>query len=200
MDFGWKQIWKLYGWRELFSKKNKLFYFSVIVVALAVASVISVNERNLTYILIKNVLNIDISILPTLLGFNLGAYALIIGFLSNKNLLDALTEKHGDNSSLAIEKISGIFAINIITQAFTLLFAFLVQQIIVFIESIHLSQSWENMFYSNNYVTILNLGSFFIILFLTIYSIALVIQNAINIFDFNQLFTYFSLKDEDTKK
>ncbi|MEB0263392.1 MULTISPECIES: hypothetical protein [unclassified Mucilaginibacter] len=197
MDFGWKQIWKLYGWKKLFSWNNRLFYFTVIVTLLLFCSILILNEKNLAYTLVKKILDVDISILPTLLGFNLGAYALIIGFLSNKNLLEALTDKHGTNSATSIEEISGVFAINIITQAFTLLLAFLSQTILVFIENINLSEKWLDILYSDMYTNSVNDIYFLLITFFTLYSIALVIQNAINIFDFNQLFTYFSFKKQE---
>jgi hypothetical protein len=194
MDFGWKHIWKLYGWKGLFSEKNKLFYFTLIVVCLTLLTILIANECNLSYLLIVKIVDVSISILPTLLGFNLGAYALIIGFLSNKNLLKVLTEKHGDESSYKIEKISGVFAVNIITQAVTLLISFLMKWGIEVIQNIHLSQKCEAFFYNDTYIFLLNNSLVTLLMFFNLYSIVLVIQNAINIFDFNQLFTYFSLK------
>ncbi|MEB0249212.1 hypothetical protein QN344_03640, partial [Mucilaginibacter sp. 5B2] len=95
------------------------------------------------------------------------------------------------------EEISGVFAINIITQAFTLLLAFLSQTILVFIENINLSEKWLDILYSDMYTNSVNDIYFLLITFFTLYSIALVIQNAINIFDFNQLFTYFSFKKQE---
>ncbi|AYL97358.1 hypothetical protein [Mucilaginibacter celer] len=199
MEFGWKYIWKLYGWKELLSKDNKLFYFTVLIVVLTLAFILGVNQANLAYNLINRIIDIGIAIIPTLLGFNLGAYALIIGYLSNKNLLDALIEKQGNDSTNYLEKISGVFAINIIMQAFTLLVCFLIKMVITIIDSIAISQDLQNFFYSNLYTSIINDLIFMIVTFLTVYSIVLVIQNVINLFNFNQLFTYFSLKKKDNQ-
>lgn len=199
MNVGWKYIWKLYGWKELLSKRNKLLYFTAILVVIALSIILISNQINLAYILINEITNVALSIMPTLLGFNLGAYALIIGFLTNKNLLKALTNKQNGETANSLEKLSGIFAFNIIAQAFTLLVAYLIKEVMVFIENIKLDHCLNKIFYNNIYVHILNDSIFFIIMFLTIYSIMLVIQNAINIFDFNQLFTYFSMKEDDEK-
>jgi hypothetical protein len=196
MEFGWKRIWKLYGLKELFSWKNKLFYFSVFIVASTVICILVLNHKDdLIYNLIQKIVDTGLSILPTLLGFNLGAYALIIGFLTNESLKKAVTKGQEDQSKNALERISSVFAINIITQAFTLLSSFLIKESIIIIEKLDLSLRLKTIFYSHDYVIIINYLFFIIIMFLTLYSIVLVIQNAINIFDFSQLFTYFSTKE-----
>jgi len=197
MNAGWNYIWKLYGWKGLLSKRNRLFYFALITVLLALIALLINNDANLTFTLIDKIIDIGISILPTLLGFNLGAYALIIGFLANKNLISALVEKQEGETANALEKMSSIFAFNIIVQAFTLLVTFLIREIMVFIQTLQLNTQLVKVFYNITYISILNDITFFVSMLLIVYSIALVIQNAINIFDFNQLFTYFSLKKDD---
>ncbi|RFZ92034.1 hypothetical protein D0C36_11340 [Mucilaginibacter conchicola] len=200
MDFGWKRIWGLYGWKELLSKRNKLFYFSAISnLIFIIILLISNHDANLPFELINKVLNIALGSLPTLLGFNLGAFALIIGFLSNENLVKALTEKHGSESPYHIEKISGVFAFNIIAQAIALLFSFLLSLIIDILDNINFEGILGNLNHNATSAIVTNYFILFITNFLTLYSIALVIQNAINIFDFNQLFTFFSIKKKEEK-
>lgn len=190
MEVGWKQIWALYGWRELFNRKNRLFYFSWAISIIA-TGLIWFAESN-TYQIITKVVEVSNSIMPTLLGFNLGAYALIIGFLSNKNLLNALVKKNDTERFDRLQRISGVFAINIIAQAFTLLCSFLLK---IFLElnipSIHFC------LFGLEGILIINVFTFLFIFFITLYSVVLLIQNAINIFDFSQLFTYFATKEED---
>lgn len=191
MEVGWKQIWALYGWKELFNRKNKLFYFSLGVSI--VATVLLCVASSTTYSGIVKVVELSNSIMPTLLGFNLGAYALIIGFLSNKNLLNALVKKNETERFDRLQRISGVFAINIIAQAFTLLCSFLLKIFIDFnIQSIHFC------FFGFDGILIINVLTFLFIFFITLYSVVLLIQNAINIFDFSQLFTYFATKDDNT--
>jgi hypothetical protein len=191
MEFGWKRIWQLYGLSELFSKKNKLFYFSISVVLLVLILLLILNHKDdLVYHLLNNLIDDSISIFPTLLGFNLGAYALIIGFLTNDNLRKAVIEGKEEESKNSLERISSVFAINIITQAVTLLCAFLIKEFMQITQTVILSLS---------YVKVINYLTFESMLFLSLYSIALVIQNAINVFDFNQLFTYFSTKPPEKK-
>lgn len=189
MEVGWNQIWKLYGWKELFSKKNKLFYFSLIVTILIV---IALSIAKITvFELVEKVVDLSNSIMPTLLGFNLGAYALIIGFLSNKRLLEALVEKDDTSRFDRLQRISGVFAINIIVQAFTLLCSFLIK---IFIE-LEIS-SFDFCIYGEQGSDIFNLIIFSFIFFFTMYSVVLLIQNAINIFDFSQLFSHFATKED----
>lgn len=198
MEVGWKQIWALYGWKELFSKKNKPFYFSLIFAFIILVIIYSLDvlkiRINSTYEHIGVIIDLGISILPTLLGFNLGAYALIIGFLTNKLLVKALTKKKDGYPSDPLQRISSIFAINIITQAFTLLCIFLLK---IFIG---LKIPSLDIYFCNIELSVtINYLIFFSILFLTLYSVMLLIQNAINIFDFSQLFTHFAIKEENDK-
>ncbi|MFF5379475.1 hypothetical protein [Pedobacter suwonensis] len=191
MEVGWKQIWALYGWKELLSKRNKLFYFSV---SASLIAIITLNiAKSSTFKLIENLANISNSIMPTLLGFNLGAYALIIGFLSNKRLLEALVKKDDTSRFDRLQKISGVFAMNIIVQAFTLLCSFLIK---IFID-LEIS-SFDFSLYNKQASDIFNIIIFFLIFFFTLYSVVLLIQNAINIFDFSQLFSHFATREENT--
>ncbi|WP_113653185.1 hypothetical protein [Pedobacter namyangjuensis] len=190
MEVGWKQIWALYGWKELFNRKNRLFYFSWTVSA--IATILLFFAESTTYSIITKVVEVCNAIMPTLLGFNLGAYALIIGFLSNKNLLNALVTKNDTDRFDRLQRISGVFAINIIAQAFTLLCSFLLK---IFLElSI---PSFSFCVYGIESVLFINIIVFLLIFFFTLYSVVLLIQNAINIFDFSQLFTYFATKEDD---
>jgi len=193
MEFGWKYIWKLYGWKKLFDFKNRCFYFSILCVLISTLAVFlySKKEDDIT-ILIEKIVDLGISMLPTLLGFNLGAYALIIGFLGNKVLLAALIEKQQNSSQSHLENLSSIFAVNIIIQAFSLLCSFLIKMFMGF-EELDL-----NIFdVPNNFRVVFNYFIFVISSFFSLYSIVLVIQNVINIFDFSQLFIYFSMKKEE---
>jgi len=189
MEVGWKQIWALYGWKELFHQKNKLFYFSLVMSI--IATILLWPAKTNSYLMLLKVIEVSISIMPTLLGFNLGAYALIIGFLSNKNLLNALVKKTDTDRFDRLQRISGVFAINIVVQAFTLLSSFMLK---IFIELD--IPSFNFCLCGLDIILALNICIFLFIFFFTLYSVVLVIQNAINIFDFSQLFTYFANKGD----
>lgn len=193
MEVGWKQIWALYGWQQLLNRNNKLFHFSWIVSI--VATLLLWFAESTIYTMITKVVEISNSIMPTLLGFNLGAYALIIGFLSNKKLLDALIAKNDADRFDRLQRISGVFAINIIAQAFTLLCSFLLK---VFLD-LNIP-SFHFCLYEVEGILFINILTFVSLFFFTLYSVALLIQNAINIFDFSQLFSHFATKEEDTTK
>lgn len=198
MEVGWKQIWLLYGWKELFSFRNKLFYFSLFVVfAFSILFLKFGNDSVTSYDLIVKIVGLGISILPTLLGFNLGAYALIIGFLTNQTLLSVLTKAKDGESANNLQRICSVFAVNIITQAFTLLCSFLFS---VFID-LKISLP-TNFIYYDEIISVINYFSLIFILFFTLYSVVLLIQNAINVFDFSQLFTHFATKEkkDDSEK
>jgi len=190
MEFGWRRIWGLYGWKGLLSLENRLLYFSLFIVAIAFMLIKSNSNVIAPFDVIVKIVDLAISILPTLLGFNLGAYALIIGFLTSKNLVIALTKNDEDKGANRLERISSVFAMNVITQAFSLLVAFMIKMSI----DMNLSEIMSRYGYHHGYAENINLGILPIILFLTLYSVVLVIQNSINIFDFSQLFTYFETK------
>src|SRR5688572_18787831 len=63
------------------------------------------------------------SIMPNILGFNLGGYVLLIG-LNSQSILDEITEPIGDNKYSLFQKKSAVFAFSIIIQAASILLGF----------------------------------------------------------------------------
>jgi hypothetical protein len=194
-EFGWRRIWKLYGFKSLFSCKNRLFYTSVLLTLTLLCLLVGFFSKNDYYLtLLKMFIDLGISILPNLLGFNLGAYALIVGFLSNEKLLQALCVKNEEEQSDKLEDISGVFAMNIVVQAFTLFWCFIGKSFMA-VSTDATFMKFVTMFdlpilYTLGANLIYLLATFFLIT----YSILLIIQSVINIFDFSQLFNHFSQK------
>jgi len=66
-----------------------------------------------------------IAIFPNLLGFNLGGYALVIGF-GNTELIESMTKIGIGKKTSPFQKVSGIFASAILLQLLTFATAFIV--------------------------------------------------------------------------
>jgi len=117
------------------------------------------------------------SLLPNLIGFNIGAYALFIT-LGGSDFLKTLVE-YKEKERSHYQKISSIFSIAIILQVFTLFFTFFLEIII------------DLEFKSNFYIII----NYFVILILFLFvtsSILILIDITTNIFNLSQMY-HFSL-------
>lgn len=73
-------------------------------------------------ILVKNIIDAVISVMPSLLGFLLGGYTILISF-ANSALFKGLTNKPNDSKISAFQKLSCIFALTILLQALCLIMA-----------------------------------------------------------------------------
>lgn len=130
---------------------------------------------NIDYLQILNhCVNCSMSILPNILGFNLGGYVLLIG-LNNEKVLNEIVTNDDEGYSL-FQHTSSIFAWSVFIQSITLILSFIISTII-------------NMnIVTNNYLTanIINITTLTILLILLIYSIILISRIILNVFSFSQ--------------
>lgn len=115
------------------------------------------------------------TIFPNLLGFNLGGYALIIGF-GNTDLIEAMTEKSKSQKISVFQKLSGIFAFAILLQLTGFMSAFLVNF------AINLQFVAPNIFVFN----IVNSIATILLSFLAIWGILILFNLVANVFSFGQ--------------
>jgi len=117
-----------------------------------------------------------LSVLPNILGFTLTGYVLIVG-IGWSEFLDTITDQDDSGYSL-FQQISSIFAWGTIIQSSTLIISY----IISLIRDIKISTQYANTI--NDIILLL-------IMFLSFYSLFLVIKLVINVFHYGQLVQYF---------
>ena len=117
-----------------------------------------------------------LTIFPNLLGFNLGGYALIIGF-GNTDLIQALTKKRKDKKTSIFQKLSGVFAFTLMLQSVAFALAFIVN----FSIQLGFSTSIESL------STTINICVILILSFLGLWGLLILPVLVANVFSFGQM-------------
>ncbi len=183
---GIRGLWKIYNSKNrLF--RSKFFQFSIVLSILITCAGIIFDVKS-TILLNKLISNIE-TILPNILGFNIGAYVLLIAFIANKETKE-LSEKNNNRFTL-IQHQSSVFAFSIFVQSFTLCLSF----VISIIYSLQLPPI-PDCINSNN----INYFIIFILMFCSLYSISLIIRVVLNVFDLGQSIHFFVSVNEIEKK
>lgn len=121
--------------------------------------------------IISDICSLAISIIPNLLGFMLGGYAILISF-GNVDILKQLAELKEKGGSL-YQQLSSIFAFCLVVQGYSLLY-YAILSIIIKLE-----------IKSPDFEIVNDIGVFFT-LFTLIYAICSIIDVIINVFSFSQ--------------
>lgn len=165
-----KPIYKsLFFWGSLF--------LSVIILSISLFVSISKYEA------IELLANTAISVFPSILGFNLGGYILLIS-LNTSKILDEVTEPnldHGEQYSF-YQKMSSVFAFSLLLQAFTIVCG----MILIFI--IKIGKSHEINYWIAEFINSIVL---FFMSFILSYSTFLISQIVLNIFNYGQVLHFF---------
>lgn len=163
--------------------------FSLVITGFIVVLLFIGKEHN-SYEALRTICDLVITLLPNLLGFCIGGYALIIG-AGNLDIMRRMSvplEKKGRLSYYQI--MSSVFAMSLVIQCFTLFIAFIVN-ILLNIE-----------FTPINYLTgvVVNFTIISVVLLLTVFSMMLLYYTILNIFNFGQS-THFAIRfDEENKE
>lgn len=142
------------------------------------------------YDLITDMVNQLIIWIPCILGFTIGGYSFLIGFIQS-NLMQKISEPRPNSNFSLFQVASAAFACNIILQGISFIIAFVVHYA-MYLDS---KRSWKWVLpdYANyviNLITFLLVGLSFAI------SLAVVIQIVINVFNFSQLHHYNTNKEK----
>lgn len=159
-----KQYWLAYGgWPALFS--SKYLWFSVCITLFCFDYWLNHSSEYIT---------LSLSILPSLLGFALGGYAvwLAIGDQKLKKLLSDLSEDQSDDEPSDFMSVNATFVHFIILQIIALIYILFLKtnsfsKVIIFIKEYYIFYDCLNLFL--NFLSILASGIGF---FLFIYSIS----------------------------
>lgn len=161
----------------------------IITIAIVIGIYHQYHTINDYYNMLIRITNTVLSLLPNILGFCIGGYALIIGACSTdtiKKMSAPYSEKH--NYSL-YQILSSVFAATLIIQCFTLVVAYIVHFCLLF------EFSTDNV----SIGAVVNISVLFILLFLFCLSISLLYYTIINIFNLGQTMHFCVRLDNETQ-
>lgn len=135
------------------------------------------DSMNELYVFLGKTTDILLSLLPNLLGFCIGGYALIIGACSMEIIKKMSTPLNNNKNKLSFYQIlSSVFASTLVIQCFTLLLTYLVHLFML----LELKTSNEFLGY------VINIFLVFILVLFSLLSISLLYYTIINIFNLGQ--------------
>lgn len=162
------------------------FVFSLVLSILLVAAFLyAKKDPSHVYDQIGNLASVVLSAFPSLLGFSLAGYALIVGS-ANIGILGRMSEPNKKANGMSyFQVVSTVFALSVVIQCFTMLFAFVIHVII--------GQNWNMLIDVSSYWV--NIPVYAILLFLIVESVVLLANTVINIFTYSQTLHFCVRKD-----
>jgi|GEM_PF-1707890 len=173
-EASWRTFFKIYPIKKNLLK-SRTFRLAVIInfiIALAIPF------ADNTFVILKEFVDIILVVFPSLLGFSIGAYALLTGIFSERILTRIIKEDKLTKINL-FQITSATFGAALLVLSLTLILSFFIKQIIVIgvLTAIPVSVAFEVGF--NTLIT-------FVINLFASYSILLLINIIKNIFGLNQ--------------
>lgn len=184
-------LWKIYESDNSFYNN---FYFKASLLTSIFLAILAFVFKVDIYELIKTTCEISLNILPNLLGFNLGAYILIVGFGSTDILAVITKPLKAHNNYSFYQKLNGVLGISVIVQILTLFVTFLFR----IWDSIQVKFIYNSI--SDKLVMIINIVSLLFIFLLVIYSFLLLINVVKHVFMFAQTIHLCIYKNELDKR
>lgn len=187
-----KTLWRVYNVEKEFYRApyvKTTVLFSLLIILL-------VGISNCTFFLvITKVTNIALAILPNLLGFNLGAYILVVGFGSTDILKDITEPLENKGQFSLYQQLNGILGVSVIFQIFALILFFFVSIII---------ELSFTVFFPNLFYIAFNVISLLVLLIGIFYSIFLLVSVVKHVFLFSQTIHFVTtvnkIEEEEVKK
>ncbi len=188
-EFKYKHLGSLIDLWKIYKLHHRLIcsfqFWSAILFSIIIIIVCLLNHADAFYILQK-IIDKVFTILPNILGFNLGGYVLVIG-LGYERLLKELTDNDDEGYSF-FQHNSSIFAWSIFIQALALITAYIFSII-------------SDLSITSECASLINYIALGIILLLSSYAIFLIIRIVLNVFLFGQtihfLVTLHKKEDEN---
>ncbi len=140
------------------------------------------------YDLIVDMVSNIIVWIPSILGFTIGGYGFLIGFIQS-NLMQKISEPRQGSPFSLFQVASASFACNILIQALTLAIAFVVHF------AIYLDARRSKLIHLPTYITsLVNNATFLLVGCIFALSLAVTVQIVVNVFNFSQLHHYNTVK------
>jgi hypothetical protein len=179
-NFGIKALLKLYEVRLLLKGAKWPILISLILIT------VFIYKDGVNIALIEEVVGLVLNIIPSLLGFVLSGYALLIGFGN----IGIIAKKKNPTKPTLYQKVSTVFAIGLIMQIALLVFAFVVKVLI----KANLT-CWIGCIYL---CKLTNYAIFFLLVFGLLYVVIMIKDLVINIFNFSQVQHFMINKENET--
>lgn len=135
------------------------------------------------YVIIESIMDLVFTITPSLLGFMLGGYAILIGF-GNREFLQSISQISDNKPISFYQKFSSTFAFSILSMAVVLIIA-----CIFFLFSLIIPLD-----YFSDYLDYFNIFAIIILVFLLVYSICQIFIAILNVFTLSQAYHAFLIK------
>ncbi|RAW01087.1 hypothetical protein [Pseudochryseolinea flava] len=174
---GWSLLWSIYQDNKPFHK-SKIFWCSIAGTTVAFVTII-ITEKEI-FGVIEYLSAKIVEIMPDILGFNLGAYVLLIG-LNSQSILDKITIAQKNSDFSLFQKMSSVFAVSILIQAIALIYGYGAQTVI------EIGSDVKVTFLFAKWV---NIVSFIGLAFFSFFSVVTIPQIIFNIFQFGQMLHY----------
>ncbi len=186
----WRGIKAILQFRGTF-KKWPFIISIAIAFALSLSIMIFIPKKS--FEVLHNTTDIVITVFPSLLGFSLGGFAIVVGF-SNVELI-----KRGSkvNKYSVYQHLNAIFAINIVFQIFTTILAF----VIIWIIKLDLNSIFKISINILGFIA--NGFCLFLLLLGSLYSLALtpyIVTNLFTLSQINNMFFTIQKYNEDQQK
>jgi len=133
------------------------------------------------YAMIVEITSLIISIIPDILGFTIGGYSFLIGFIQ-PSFMNKISEPRSNSVFSLFQVVSASFACNIILQALALVVAFIIHFIIWIDEK---GKVATKISYTTSFG--INLIGFLAISFSLMIALAVILQLVLNVFNFSQI-------------
>jgi uncharacterized membrane protein YphA (DoxX/SURF4 family) len=125
-----------------------------------------------------------ITFIPGVLGFTIGGYSFLIGFIQ-PGLMNKISEPRKDSPFSLFQVASSSFASNILVQTFSLIIAFVIHYAIYIDAKVSISNNLNT-----GVISFVNGVTLIIGLMCLIFSLVVIIQLVVNVFNFSQLHHY----------
>lgn len=179
---------------KIYNTKGDLYKGVILLLSLNIDIAISIFIDVLkldVYKLVVSFTNIYMTILPSLLGFNLGAYALLIG-LASSDLIKKMSSSY-ETKFTSFQRASSVFGFCVLLQALALIIAFLFQISINLGADVSLNIHPHSNF--ELFFDCLNFSGLFILNLFGIYSILILISVIGSIFAISQAAHFYAVTD-----
>lgn len=182
---GIKGIFIKYTWSKILKSTGTAICASAVLFFLLFV-ICSYRTNEYYYNLLNEITNLLLSLLPNLLGFCIGGYALIIG-ACNLDIIKKMSMPYSKKHEYSFfQMVSAVFASTLVCQCITLIIVYLV----------HIIIKMDIPPFSYLIGKITNISVISLILFLSGISLSLLYYTIVNIFSFGQT-VHFCVKKEN---
>lgn len=174
---GLKGIFHVYDWKRL--RRSQAFKVALILTIILAIALPFADRKAEYFTHVQALSELGVAIFPCLLGFTIGAYALIIGFASSSNL-KKFTRKAPNSNGSFYQALMSIFSVTILLQTVCIVVSFAVGYIAKSKFTIDLINEYSALRVATNYSITLFIS------FVSLWSLFTIPYVATNLFNFAQ--------------